>query len=605
MRNVNNNKLKYVLGVISTSIILLAGCGGGGSDSPPATASSSSSSSVQASPVFAFSKNGSFDLFIDDNFSNPAVSSSGKSITYTSSDTSVATVDSSGKVTCLSLGSVIITATEAADTNAVSQTLTYSIHVLPTAPGSLNNMRLTLSVNDTVPKLDAYPPQGDITDYFSSERYVENGDDSFIGWLYGTYSLEGVVDGKLQKKSNVLVIKKNVQWGTVKTELVFTAHDSGTFTQSYLAPQGSFAHKGRFNLKQDAFNILPPNLFDQTLEFNVQKILSDQAATASIAVGEKLTLTFSKNTSVNFLNSKDKSTCTANYQATTSNLYDVVISGTYTNSQRVYQFKLTFDTFFSGTYTFLLDDDKAVASGNFNLTHNNNMVITSLKGTVIEGKNIASSYTGINYPYTIYLPPGYESSGKQYPVVYLTDGQWASDLYYITDQKNKDIILVLIHQGPNDRRMIDYSPVGADKYIQFIKKELVPKIEADYSTNHERTYMGGSLGGLVGAVLLADEPVGTAFFKNYILVDGTMWWYLPSWSKQEIDRYNASHSMNVNLCVSSTRQGNITSVENFVQRYTDRHYEGMKIETFIYPVAHVEMSYPAFRECIELFFPAQ
>lgn len=120
----------------------------------------------------------------------------------------------------------------------------------------------------------------------------------------------------------------------------------------------------------------------------------------------------------------------------------------------------------------------------------------------------------------IYLPPGYHSGSKKYPVFYMHDGQnlfdaalsgygeWGIDeiLDSLACLKVPQSIVIGIENGT--RRMNEYNPYffeksGAgegDEYIDFIVNELKPYVDKHYQTlpSKENTIIAGSsLGGLI------------------------------------------------------------------------------------------------------------
>ncbi|MBE0661898.1 MAG: hypothetical protein IH597_05465 [Bacteroidales bacterium] len=121
----------------------------------------------------------------------------------------------------------------------------------------------------------------------------------------------------------------------------------------------------------------------------------------------------------------------------------------------------------------------------------------------------------------LYLPPGYDTTTKHYPVLYMHDGQNLFDLYtsfageWEVDETlnalhatNREVpIVVGIDNGGVDR-LDEYTPWvhptfgGGDGelYAQFIVETLKPYIDANYRTLPQREHtavMGSSLGALV------------------------------------------------------------------------------------------------------------
>ena len=125
---------------------------------------------------------------------------------------------------------------------------------------------------------------------------------------------------------------------------------------------------------------------------------------------------------------------------------------------------------------------------------------------------------------SIYLPDDYMHSESKYPVLYLLDGgthlQHASGAvdYLSTQGSIPDIIVVAIH---NIDRSRDFSPVhvdniptsgGAEKFLGFLSKELVPYMDENYRTAGFNILLGHSLGGtFIGYTLLAKPNLFDAY----------------------------------------------------------------------------------------------
>ena len=133
----------------------------------------------------------------------------------------------------------------------------------------------------------------------------------------------------------------------------------------------------------------------------------------------------------------------------------------------------------------------------------------------------------------IYLPSDYVSSGKQYPVIYMHDGQnlfdeftsgygeWGID--EIMDKlppKDQCIIVGIDHGG--EYRISEYDPYDSkygkgqgNAYIEFLAKTLKPYIDQHYRTKpaaKNTTIAGSSMGGLISvyAVLKYPKVFGSA-----------------------------------------------------------------------------------------------
>lgn len=223
-------------------------------------------------------------------------------------------------------------------------------------------------------------------------------------------------------------------------------------------------------------------------------------------------------------------------------------------------------------------------------------------GTLERNNAITSQNTGITYPYHVYLPENYAGSGKSYPVMYATDGQWSFPSFsQLLDKRRKPMILVSVEQGPGDRRAIDYTVNGAPAYARFLKEELAPLIEAKYRTTAVRTFSGTSYGGLLGSIMLSTEAVGTPFFRNYLLFDGSFWALTAKNLQDEQARFAASSRLPVRLILTSANApGNVNDVMAYEARYKGRNYVDLLIQRKDFNIAHDNVGDPSFDWAIDL-----
>lgn len=133
----------------------------------------------------------------------------------------------------------------------------------------------------------------------------------------------------------------------------------------------------------------------------------------------------------------------------------------------------------------------------------------------------------------IYLPAGYDADKKQYPVIYMHDGQnlfdeytssygeWGIDELMDKIPARQECIIVGIDHG-GEYRIPEYDPYNSkygegrgDDYVQFLMKELKPYIDTHYRTQSDAahtTIAGSSMGGLISmyAALKYPEVFGNA-----------------------------------------------------------------------------------------------
>ncbi|MDR7331817.1 alpha/beta hydrolase-fold protein [Roseateles asaccharophilus] len=228
--------------------------------------------------------------------------------------------------------------------------------------------------------------------------------------------------------------------------------------------------------------------------------------------------------------------------------------------------------------------------------------VFTFAGTIERGKVITSRHTGITYPYHVYLPVDYATSGKRYPVMYATDGQWNFWGYsHALDQRRKPMILISIEEGGDNRRETDFFPDGAPAYGRFLKEELAPLVERSYRTTGERTYAGASLGGLLGALMLSTDDASAPFFRNYLLFDGSFFLLGDKNLKDEEARLAASRQLPVRLILSgATQQGNDKVTAELAARYEGRSYAGLQVHRKTFDVHHNHIAKPSFDWAIDL-----
>lgn len=151
------------------------------------------------------------------------------------------------------------------------------------------------------------------------------------------------------------------------------------------------------------------------------------------------------------------------------------------------------------------------------------------KGTVRIVHGIRSPELGNVRDLFVYLPAGYEFSGRDYPVVYLQDGQnlfdpryafagsWHADEAAASAARlGAEAILVGV-ANTGATRLAEYSPFPdwrmgggeADRYLTFLVRRVKPLVDAEFRTRRgrEHTVIGGSsMGGLLALYAFFRHP---------------------------------------------------------------------------------------------------
>lgn len=143
--------------------------------------------------------------------------------------------------------------------------------------------------------------------------------------------------------------------------------------------------------------------------------------------------------------------------------------------------------------------------------------------------SIESNYLeGGKRNYYINLPSGYSSSKKEYPVLYVLDGQMhfpsavaiQHSLGASTDVP--EMIIVGIENEYPDRKDLVWQK--KDAYISFLSKELIPLIDKKYRTKKERIVFGWEMGSYFSSYLLLHKSqlFDGAISSNGGFVDKTL-----------------------------------------------------------------------------------
>ncbi len=149
-----------------------------------------------------------------------------------------------------------------------------------------------------------------------------------------------------------------------------------------------------------------------------------------------------------------------------------------------------------------------------------------MKGKIVEdniaSKVLAANKIGLNTDrnVAIYLPPGYSSSNKTYPVVYYLHSLFETPNRVVSDQKTPEIIdkniakrnskafilVVADFSSPTVGSLFENSTTSG-LWLDFISKELVPFVDQKYRTiadKNSRAIIGHFMGGR-GAIKVAME----------------------------------------------------------------------------------------------------
>ena len=123
----------------------------------------------------------------------------------------------------------------------------------------------------------------------------------------------------------------------------------------------------------------------------------------------------------------------------------------------------------------------------------------------------------------------------------------------------------------------------ADKFIAFIRDELIPFIESNYRvSSKDRALHGTSLGGLFTLYALFQYP---ELFQRYFASSPSIDWDEPYMFKLEKD-FAASHkdlSVSLFMCVGGLEsESYINNMEQMTKLLRSRNYPNLELETFVF-----------------------
>jgi predicted alpha/beta superfamily hydrolase len=140
---------------------------------------------------------------------------------------------------------------------------------------------------------------------------------------------------------------------------------------------------------------------------------------------------------------------------------------------------------------------------------------------------IKSAVLGEERVALVRTPPGYDTNGQRYPVLYMTDGSShightsATVEFLARNGRMPEMIVVGITNTNRNRDLTPTRGGACDEFLNFIETELIPSVEKNYRTVPFRIHAGHSLGGLLAVHCLVTRP---ELFNAYIACSPSLWW---------------------------------------------------------------------------------
>ncbi len=181
------------------------------------------------------------------------------------------------------------------------------------------------------------------------------------------------------------------------------------------------------------------------------------------------------------------------------------------------------------------------------LTVLSNLLYGQNEKDIVIGKRftIKSEILNSDREISVYLPNSYDDNNYiNYPVLYLLDGEkffnsFSGVITQLSSDASPQVPEMIVIGITSQDRIRDSSPTnsligytnekekglevsgGADNFLKFIQKELIPFVEKNYRTNSYRTLVGYSFTGLPVLQALFSIP---ETFNSYIVIDFSAWW---------------------------------------------------------------------------------
>jgi predicted alpha/beta superfamily hydrolase len=194
----------------------------------------------------------------------------------------------------------------------------------------------------------------------------------------------------------------------------------------------------------------------------------------------------------------------------------------------------------------------------------------------------------------VYLPPAYgSSSNTRLPALYLLDGGLAEDFLHIaglvqvstSNGTMRPFIVVGVENtlrrrdmtGPTNNvedKKIAPKVGGSEAFRSFLRRELMPQVDARYRTTKKRAIVGESLAGLFVVETFLLEP---DLFETYIAVDPSLWWNDQALVKDAKRRLHEHTSLSKTLYIATSGEGGIDgAVAGFTESLSQDAPTGLK-----------------------------
>lgn len=229
--------------------------------------------------------------------------------------------------------------------------------------------------------------------------------------------------------------------------------------------------------------------------------------------------------------------------------------------------------------------------------------------------HLFSQHVEDDYPLLIYLPPGYDTHNRSFPVIF------ALDMAFQSQQKAFEATLPTLAQdaivvgiGNHTRRDRDYTPDrgpstpaghgGAANFYNFLVFELIPYIDANYHTDAaNRTLIGHAYGGLFTLFALFSEAPDQRHFNAFIASSPWIQFAPTVLADMEAAMFERSRDLPVTLHLSAGLEGSLADDYHTLAAFlVSRGYDGFLLMKSEFSVSHMDNIAPSYRQGLQLVY---
>lgn len=241
----------------------------------------------------------------------------------------------------------------------------------------------------------------------------------------------------------------------------------------------------------------------------------------------------------------------------------------------------------------------------------------TIKSELFEEFTIHSTYTNHTYDITVQLPEDYQNYDKTFSTLYVLDAK-QDDAYVgkICNMKSreinvKNVIVIGIRYTEADYRNTDYTPTmtvhgkgGSEAFINFIQRELIPKMETVYKVDtlrSSRGIIGHSFGGLFGAYAFTKH---NGVFGNYLLLSPSLFYdnsVLLKYEQEGRDSNSKSRQL-VFIGLGGTENGLLPANDLLYQRLQKYYPQSVSAFEVVPGLGHMSSKSSTVEKAIEFYF---